>query len=279
MSMPKLARFVAFSSGVFAMVLIILLRTYAAAAEDPGDRPMNFILVSDGDCSDTCVQWVSAEGAITHATPTRFAAFLATLKNRKLPIVIQSVGGDVDAALAIGQMIRNRKLDTAIGRTQLNDCPMLDPRCKEKMVKGGWSSGTVRSGGAYCFSACPFVVAGGVKRAASPNTSIGLHQITNGTKDQNYGGVSRRNLDAISTRKDDRIEEKLGTYLDAMGVRSKDVFAMMGLATPDGLYSVLDEEALKTGLITKVYSLEEEPGFAFTPKVSKTPIMKSKPKG
>lgn len=277
--MPKLARFVAFSSGVFAMVLIILLRTYAAAAEDPGDRPMNFILVSDGDCSDTCVQWVSAEGAITHATPTRFAAFLATLKNRKLPIVIQSVGGDVDAALAIGQMIRNRKLDTAIGRTQLNDCPMLDPRCKEKMVKGGWSSGTVRSGGAYCFSACPFVVAGGVKRAASPNTSIGLHQITNGTKDQNYGGVSRRNLDAISTRKDDRIEEKLGTYLDAMGVRSKDVFAMMGLATPDGLYSVLDEEALKTGLITKVYSLEEEPGFAFTPKVSKTPIMKSKPKG
>ncbi|WP_296101250.1 hypothetical protein [uncultured Agrobacterium sp.] len=72
---------------------------------------MNFILVSDGDCSDTCVQWVSAEGAITHATPTRFAAFLATLKNRKLPIVIQSVGGDVDAALAIGQMLRNRKLD------------------------------------------------------------------------------------------------------------------------------------------------------------------------
>ncbi|WP_296038823.1 hypothetical protein [uncultured Agrobacterium sp.] len=240
---------------------------------------MNFILVSDGDCSDTCVQWVSAEGAITHATPTRFAAFLATLKNRKLPIVIQSVGGDVDAALAIGQMIRNRKLDTAIGRTQLNDCPMLDPRCKEKMVKGGWSSGTVRSGGAYCFSACPFVVAGGVNRAASPNTSIGLHQITNGTKDQNYGRVSRRNLDAISTRKDDRIEEKLGTYLDAMGVRSKDVFAMMGLATPDGLYSVLDEEALKTGLITKVYSLEEEPGFAFTPEVSKTPVLKSKPKG
>lgn len=277
--MPKLARFVQFSSGVFALVLITLLRTYAAAADDPGDRPMNFILVSDGDCSDSCVQWVSAEGAITYATPTRFAAFLSTLKNRKLPIVIQSVGGDVDAALAIGQMIRNRKLDTAIGRTQLNDCPMLDPRCNEKMVKGGWSSGTVRSGGAYCFSACPLVVAGGVNRAAAPNTSIGLHQITNGKKDRNYGPVNKRNLDAISTRKDDRIKEKLGTYLDAMGVQSKDVFAMMGLATPHGLYHVLDEEALKTGLITKVYSLEEEPGLAFTPEVPKTLAKKPKAKG
>ena len=277
--MPKLARFVQFWSGVFALVLITLLRTYAAAADDPGDRPMNFILVSDGDCSDTCVQWVSAEGAITYATPARFAVFLATLKNRKLPIVIQSGGGDVNAALALGQMIRNRKLDTAIGRTQLNDCPMLDPRCKEKMVKGGWSSGTVRSGGAYCFSACPLVLAGGVNRAAAPNTSIGLHQITNGKKDRNYGPVNKRNLDAISTRQDDRLKEKLGTYLDAMGVRSKDVFAMMGLATPHGLYNVLDEEALKTGLITKVYSLEEEPGFAFTPEVSRTFVKKPKAKG
>lgn len=64
-----------------------------------------------------------------------------------------------------------------------------------------------------------------------------------------------------------------------MGVQSKDVFAMMGLATPHGLYYVLDEEALKTGLITKVYSLEEEPGFVFTPEVSKTLAKKPKTKG
>lgn len=38
----------------------------------------------------------------------------------------------------------------------------------------------------------------------------------------------------------------------------------MGLATPNGLYSVLHEEALNTGLITKVYSLSEEPGFAYS---------------
>jgi hypothetical protein len=125
-------------SAVFTMVTAFSA-TYAVATDDPGARPMNFILVSDGDCKVECVQWVSAEGRITSATPARFAVFLGSLKNRQLPIVIQSGGGDVNAALAIGRMIRKAGLNTAIGRTQLNDCPMLDPRCTAKIVKGGWS--------------------------------------------------------------------------------------------------------------------------------------------
>lgn len=269
----------AFPSVVLAMALIVSLGTYASASDDPGARPMTFILVSEGDCSIECIQWVSAEGRITHATSTRFASFLESLKNRKLPIVIQSRGGDVNAALAIGRMIRKAGLETAIGRTQLNDCPMLDPRCKVKMVMGGWSSGTVHSGGAYCFSACPFVVAGGVVRAAAPTASIGLHQITNGNKDRNYGPASKRNLDAISTRKDDSIKSVLTKYFDAMGVRSGEIFAMMGLATPNGLYSVLEEEAVKAGLITKVYSLSEEPGFVYRAIQPEAPTQKRKAKG
>ncbi|WP_337267422.1 hypothetical protein [Oryzifoliimicrobium ureilyticus] len=277
--MPSRSLFAAFSSAVLAIVFITFFATYTSAANDPSTRPMTFILVSDGDCSVECVQWVSAEGRITRSTPARFAVFLERLKNRKLPVVIQSRGGDVDAALAIGRMIRNAGLDTAIGRTQLNDCPMLDPRCTAKTVKSGWSSGTVHSGGAYCFSACPFIVAGGVVRATATNAYIGLHQIMNGKKDSNYGPAHKRNLDAISTRKDDLEKKELAKYFDTMGVRSGDIFAIMGLATPNGMYNVLHAEAVKTGLITKIYSLSEEPGFVYKPTQSKMPEQNTKAKG
>ncbi len=210
-------------SAVCTMLITAFSPTYAVATDDPGARPMNFILVSDGDCKVECVQWVSAEGRITSATPARFVIFLGSLKNRQLPIVIQSGGGDVNAALAIGRMIRKAGLNTAIGRTQLNDCPMLDPRCTAKIVKGGWSSGTVHSGGAYCFSACPFIVAGGVVRATATTASIGVHQITNGDKDSNYGPANKRNLNAIATREDDSVERLLANYFKAMGIQSKEI--------------------------------------------------------
>ncbi len=53
----------------------------------------------------------------------------------------------------------------------------------------------------------------------------------------------------------------LSIYLDEMGVSRDDVFAMMGLATPEGLYHVQTAEALRSGVITKVFSDTEEPGY------------------
>lgn len=154
-------------------------------------------------------------------------------------------------------MIRAADLETAVGRTQSNDCPMLVPRCAEKIVKDGWSEGQVRAGAAYCFSACPFALAGGNVRAAAANAYIGVHQLTNGPNRQETG---RRNLNAISTKADPALKRKLSIYLDEMGVNSDEVFAMMGLATSAGIYYVQSAEGLKSGVITKVFSYADEPG-------------------
>ena len=164
----------------------------------------HFALVHDGNCKETCIQWISARGAIISDTPKRFKTLLRSLKGQKFPVVFQSYGGDVDAALSIGRMIRAAGLETAGGRTQLDDCPMLEPRCAQKIVRNGWSVGEVRAGGAYCFSACPLALAGGKVRAAAVTAAIGLHQITNGRRNSGYGTAGRRNLDAISTRSDPR---------------------------------------------------------------------------
>lgn len=237
-----------------------LVATVPAAANEqtPEEWPMNFALVRNGNCKEICIQWISAEGKITADTPQRFKKLLRSLKGRKLPVVFQSRGGDVDAALSVGRMIRAAGLETAVGRTQLNDCPMLVPRCAQKIVRDGWSEGEVRAGGAYCFSACPLALAGGKVRAAAANAYIGIHQITNGP---NRPATGRRNLDAISTKTDPALKRMLSIYLDEMSVNSDDVFAMMGLATPEGLYYVQSAEALKSGVVTKIFSDADEPGY------------------
>ncbi|RUV38797.1 hypothetical protein EOD29_30795, partial [Mesorhizobium sp. M1A.T.Ca.IN.004.03.1.1] len=113
---------------------------------------------------EECTQWISAEGDITPDTPARLKAILKPLGERKLPIVLQSNGGDMDAAFAMGRIIRAAGLETSVGRTRLPNCPTLNPRCKASMAKSGPTEGEVFAGGAYCFSSCTFVLMGGTPR-------------------------------------------------------------------------------------------------------------------
>ncbi|MBB3454151.1 hypothetical protein FHT86_002407 [Rhizobium sp. BK313] len=255
-----------FFATVYVVIVGLLLtmagNVFAAANQPPLEkRSMDFVLVRNHNCQESCVQWISAEGEITAGSPMGLRKLLKKLKGRKLPVVFQSIGGNVSGALSIGRMIRAAGLETVVGRTQLKDCPMLLPRCPEKIVKDGWSEGEVHAGGAYCFSACPFALAGGETRTAAVNASIAVHQITNGTSNTKTSNPGRRRLDEISTTPSPALKADLASYLDEMGVSHDDVFAMMGLATPQGLYHVGNAEALKSGLITKVFSYDDEPGY------------------
>ncbi|WP_132520921.1 hypothetical protein [Rhizobium sp. BK376] len=250
---------------ISAILLIAIGNTAAAAAQQSLEaRPMDFVLVHNHSCLPACIQWISAEGKITAESPKSLNKLLKRLKGRKPPVVFQSMGGDVDAALSIGRIIRAAGLETAVGRTQLEGCPMMQPRCPEKIAKAGPSTGEVHSGGAYCFSACPFALAGGAVRAAAVNSSIGVHQITNGLLVTSLANPGHRNLDEISTDPSPALNEYLSSYLDEMGVNHQAVFAMMGLATPQGLYYVRNAEALTSGIITKTFSYNDEPGNVFS---------------
>jgi hypothetical protein len=144
---------------------------------------------------------------------------LRGLNGKKLPTVIQSSGGDVDAALAIGRLIRAAGLETAVGRTRLDGCPMLEPRCQQKMVRDGWSEGEVRTGGAYCFSACPFAFAGGKARAAAVDTEIGVHQITTVYRTFKRAETGQKIAhETKSAKLSSALRKELSTYFDEMGI-------------------------------------------------------------
>ena len=81
--------------------------------------------------------------------------------DKRLPVIIQSPGGDVQAALAIGRLIRSKKLDVAVGRTAFLRCLPGQKNCQAP--KGGYR-GMAYSTYAVCASACPLVLAAGGER-------------------------------------------------------------------------------------------------------------------
>ncbi|MCA0433964.1 MAG: hypothetical protein LCH46_11960 [Proteobacteria bacterium] len=164
-----------------ALLALALLPGEALAAKkkpEAWELPMAFTHVrASGACEPTCPEWIVADGKITPGTSKRFKAFLKSIGDAHLPVILQSAGGDVNSALALGRIIRDRKMDVAVGYTVFIGCaPRQD--CKPPKAQNGIYRGMVRTRNAYCNSACPLVLAGGIRRIASADVSIGVHQVT-----------------------------------------------------------------------------------------------------
>jgi hypothetical protein len=254
-----------------------------AKQKQAGHPSMDFILVRSLSCLEDCPEWISAEGRITPDTPARLRKFLKKIGDRKVPVVLRSEGGEVDAAYAMGREIRKAGLETAVGGTQLKDCPDDDRRCAAAIAKDGTAVGDTYSDGAFCYSACPLVLAGGTSRVSSQWAYIGVHQITtiyqklrisyrieykivNGKKTE----VSRKEVGrkAAGQRSSTKLGKKataaLTGYLKEMGVSSELVDLMM-TTTPASIAVIAPEEAVRMGLLTDVLTFSEWPGMPLCP--------------
>ncbi|OWO95429.1 hypothetical protein B5E41_10135 [Rhizobium esperanzae] len=272
-----------FSLAILAFLLLNLpidaATSQAAAPKAAGQPPMRFILVHHLLCMEDCPGWISAEGRITSDTPAQLRKILKKIGNRKPPIVFRSEGGDVDAAYAMGRMIRKAGLETAVGGTRLKDCPPDDLRCAAAIAKDGTALGNTYSDGAYCFSACPLAFAGGTSRVASQWAFIGVHQITtiynrvrvsyrieykivNGRrKEISRKEVGRKSAgQSSSTKLGKKASIALMAYLKEMGV-DKDLVDHMMSAKPDSIKIVPPAEAIRIGLMTGMLSYSEWPGM------------------
>lgn len=171
-----------FLLAVFASALVsqIVMSASAGPGVDDIDDPMKFVVVRSSTpfCEPNCPEFIWARGAIEAGTPAAFKKLLKRIGNKRLPIVLSSPGGSVDAAYKLGRMIRERKLDVGVGSAYLTACPAAQPDCEAQQKKTGVYSGVVVDYGVYCNSACPLVLAGGVRRLAGPTTYVGVHQIT-----------------------------------------------------------------------------------------------------
>jgi ATP-dependent protease ClpP protease subunit len=134
-------------------------------------RPISFELVGGGR--------LLATGTITPGSAEVFAAEIAKRGDYVTTVVLNSPGGSVGDALAMGRLIRERKLATEV------------------------------EAGKYCASSCPLMFAGGVERRAGAKAAIGVHQVF---------AMAQANAPRDQMSDAQRITARCQRYLAEMGI-------------------------------------------------------------
>jgi len=143
------------------------------AGQAPASTAMTFTvtrLMSDA-CSPRCVEWIAADGDITSDTPAKLQKLLDSEQNRKLPIILNSAGGNGDAAMALGRLIHKYRMDTAVAATSINGCATL-ANCASQGPGG--QPGLIFTAPSRCDDACTLVLLGGALRIADNDVHISV---------------------------------------------------------------------------------------------------------
>ena len=224
------------------------------------DAPMQPRVVRDGrpSCAAACAEWIAAEGRIEPGTGEAFATVMRTLGERRLPVFIDSGGGAVEDAMAMGRLIRERHLDVAVAQT-IPDCPGCAP-----------GAALPRSPGAVCASACVLVLAAGTSRVGGLATHVGVHRMSmrgvrvvkqqtfrvfNRTAGGNKREIGRELLSertvsstSFTAPASPETNDRVAHYLETMGIGAG-LMPMM-LSTPStGIRWLTPREERATGLL------------------------------
>ncbi len=201
---------------------------------------------SDPACEPDCPEWISAEGTIAPGSASAFAKLVASLGGRRLPVLISSHGGSVRDALEMGVLIRSKGLAVAVARTLIANCPERARECPN-------ARGQAMSAGAFCASACPLVLAGGVERLVGPSSLVGVHQITTVMKEtEGAAGVTK----TVKVYEQGWVDKTVESYLTQAGV-GEPVMTLLR-KTPAGSIHWLSLDDLKaSGLATGALDLAQ----------------------
>jgi hypothetical protein len=151
-----------------------------AAPGEPLAPPMVFYVVKGAPdaCGRGCDSWVAAEGQIDSGAAPRFRKFLRQVKDRNLPIYFSSPGGNLDQALAIGAMLRERPVVARVARTMVSECGFEAQDgavCLKLKQSGRELRGGLWTRNAMCNSACPYLILGATTREIAPDAVLAVH--------------------------------------------------------------------------------------------------------
>lgn len=188
-----------------AVALGCLFVSFAApvAESDPSrSAPMQFTLRQDAvNCDPNCKVWVAATGMIRAETARDFETFAARNNLRGSTIVLNSEGGSVHGAIALGRSIRKLQMSTTVGRT-VDTKGAADPRIASIVPR------------ADCESMCAFVLLAGAKRIVPAEARVRVHQIWLGDRRDDAAAANYSAEDLVLVQRD---IGKLAQYTIEMG--------------------------------------------------------------
>lgn len=172
----------------FLVVILVLLGASASAAPERSRPappampvpPMTFYVVKGAPdtCGRGCDSWIAVEGQVDANAAARFRKFLQAIGNRDLPIYLASPGGNLDQALAMGTMLRERRAPARVGRTLVSECGFEaqdGAACIKLKQSGRVLRGDLFTRGANCNSACPYLLLGATDREVAPDALLAVH--------------------------------------------------------------------------------------------------------
>ncbi len=175
-------------------------------ARDAGELPERLTLTETG----TGGEW-RLEGAIAPGDGARVIGLIEAADPAVETLVLQSPGGSVGDALELGRHLREAGIGT-------------------RMLRGE-----------ICYSACPYLLAGGARRDIEEGASVGVHQ--------HYFGKSTILPAFVAVEDVQRGQGEVMIYLEEMGI---DPLVMShALTTPsDEIYLLLPEELERYNFVT-----------------------------
>jgi|EndMetStandDraft_5_1072996.scaffolds.fasta_scaffold155348_2 hypothetical protein len=135
-----------------------------------------------------------AMGAITPGVATAFAEEVEKRGTYIKTVVLNSPGGSVQDALAMGRLIRDK----------------------------GFSTEVENSG--YCASSCPLMFAGGVQRLAGKSAAIGVHQVFSIGNTSDDSMASAQQISALCQKHLRDLGVDLGVWVHAMETPKEELY-------------------------------------------------------
>jgi hypothetical protein len=208
-------------------------------------------------CGEHCRTWISATGPVTDHTARDFESFARDTDVGGATLVLDSEGGSVLAALALGRTIRRLGLSTAVGRTTLL------PR-----VEGEVRRATLTPQ-ASCESMCAFILLAGTRRYVPPEARVLVHQIWLGSK-------SKRALENSYTAEELGLVQRdigsLARYTVEMGGGIELLETALRIPPWEPMYALSGEELRRMGLNTVDYLFEPDTPTSAVSSVSAGPV-------
>lgn len=212
---------------------VMAIAAWPARARDVVDirkLPMRFEWVP---CQEQCRGWISATGVITSETPKAFEDFARDHDLTGATMVLDSSGGSVNDAIALGRVWRGLGLLTTVGATI--DSP-----------RSATGAATVIPD-ASCESMCVFLLLSGKVRYVPPGARVRVHQIWMGDRANDARAANYTAQDLMIVERD---IGRLAKYTFDMGGSGDLLELALSVPPWEALHQLSQAELRQTNIVT-----------------------------
>jgi hypothetical protein len=202
----------------------------ANATAEARKQPMRFTWTA---CGPHCQGWINAVGIVTAETPKAFDDFTAGRDVAGVTVVLDSGGGSVNDAIALGRRWRDLGLRTTVGTSVV-----------VKTMDGDHAAVLPE---AYCESMCVFMLLSGKARYVPEQAHVRVHQIWMGDRAEDARAASYSADDLMIVERD---IGRLAKYTFDMGGTGDLLHLALSIPPWENLHELSPAELRSTNLVT-----------------------------